>query len=111
MKKKIFGITLFFILSIIVVTTIVIVLGYSNNSDELRTTQLVNINEVQQLINSGRLEEANAKLNSIDNYLRGVENSYNPTTLIIVSSISILFIILVFTYIYFAILRPFDNQK
>ena len=111
MKKKIFGITLFFILSIIVVTTIVIVLGYSNNSDELRTTQLVNINEVQQLINSGRLEEANAKLNSIDNYLRGVENSYNPTTLIIVSAISILFIILVFTYIYFAILRPFDKLK
>ena len=111
MKKKIFGITLFFILSIIVVTTIVIVLGYSNNSDELRTTQLVNINEVQQLINSGRLEEANVKLNSIDNYLRGVENSYNPTTLIIVSSISILFIILVFTYIYFAILRPFDKLK
>ena len=111
MKKKIFGITLFFILSIIVVTTIVIVLGYSNNSDELRTTQLVNINEVQQLINSGRLEEANAKLNSIDNYLRGVENSYNPTTLIIVSAISILFIILVFAYIYFAILRPFDKLK
>ena len=111
MKKKIFGITLFFILSIIVVTTIVIVLGYNNNSDELRTTQLVNINEVQQLINSGRLEEANVKLNSIDNYLRGVENSYNPTTLIIVSAISILFIILVFTYIYFAILRPFDKLK
>lgn len=111
MKKKIFGITLFFILSIIVVTTIVIVLGYNNNSDELRTTQLVNINEVQQLINSGRLEEANAKLNSIDNYLRGVENSYNPTTLIIVSAISILFIILVFAYIYFAILRPFDKLK
>ena len=111
MKKKIFGITLFFILSIIVVTTIVIVLGYNNNSDELRTTQLVNINEIQQLINSGRLEEANAKLNSIDNYLRGVENSYNPTTLIIVSAISILFIILVFTYVYFAILRPFDKLK
>lgn len=111
MKKKIFGITLFFILSIIVVTTIIIVLGYNNNSDELRTTQLVNINEVQQLINSGRLEEANAKLNSIDNYLRGVENSYNPTTLIIVSAISILFIILVFAYIYFAILRPFDKLK
>ena len=111
MKKKIFGITLFFILSIIVVTTIIIILGYNNNSDELRTTQLVNINEVQQLINSGRLEEANAKLNSIDNYLRGVENSYNPTTLIIVSAISILFIILVFTYIYFAILRPFDKLK
>ncbi|MBQ6782626.1 MAG: HAMP domain-containing histidine kinase [Acholeplasmatales bacterium] len=111
MKKKIFGITLFFILSIIVVTTIVIVLGYNNNSDELRTTQLVNINEVQQLINSGRLEEASAKLNSIDNYLRGVENSYNPTTLIIVSAISILFIILVFAYIYFAILRPFDKLK
>ena len=111
MKKKIFGITLFFILSIIVVTTIVIVLVYNNNSDELRTTQLVNINEIQQLINSGRLEEANAKLNSIDNYLRGVENSYNPTTLIIVSAISILFIMLVFVYIYFAILRPFDKLK
>ncbi len=111
MKKKIFGITLFFIVSIIVVTTIVIVLGYNNNSDELRTAQLVNINEIQQLINSGRLEEANAKLNSIDNYLRGVENSYNPTTLIIVSAISILFIILVFAYIYFAILRPFDKLK
>ena len=111
MKKKIFGITLFFILSIIAVTTIVIVLGYNNNSDELRTTQLVNINEVQQLINSGRLEEASAKLNSIDNYLRGVENSYNPTTLIIVSAISILFIIFVFAYIYFAILRPFDKLK
>ena len=50
--------------------------------------------------NSILAAKANAKLNSIDNYLRGVENSYNPTTLIIVSAISILFIILVFTYIY-----------
>lgn len=111
MKKKIFAVTLFFIVSIIIIMTITILVGYSNNSNELQNNQLVNINEIKQLIKINDLESANSKLDELDGYLRGISNDYNPTMIIVFSVISISFIILVFLYIYYSILRPFDKLK
>ena len=44
MKKRIFFISLFFILIISIITVVGCVLGYQNTSDLLKEEQLVNIN-------------------------------------------------------------------
>ncbi len=111
MKKKVFFIALAFILLIIIVTIIIIVNGYNTNSDYLREIEIVNINEIKELINEGKNTEANEMLNEIDNYLRNTSTNFNPSLIITISSISILFVIIVFLYIYFSILRPFDKLK
>ncbi|MBQ7642040.1 MAG: HAMP domain-containing histidine kinase [Acholeplasmatales bacterium] len=111
MKKKIFFITLAFILLIIIATIIIVINGYNTNSDYLREIELVNINEIKELINEGKNVEANEMLNDLDNYLRNTSTNFNPSLIITISSISILFVIVVFLYIYFSILRPFDKLK
>ena len=111
MKKKVFFIALAFILLIIIATIIILVNGYNTNSDYLREIEIVNINEIKELINEGKNTEANEMLNEIDNYLRNTSTNFNPSLIITISSISILFVIIVFLYIYFSILRPFDKLK
>jgi signal transduction histidine kinase len=111
MKKKIFFVTLAFI-SILIITTVIFCISlYNKNTNDVRNEQLVKINEIQQLINNGEYEEAKEKLNTIDSYLRETSNSFDPTLIIINTSISISFVIIIFLYIYFAILRPFDKLK
>lgn len=111
MKKRVFFISFAFILLIIIATIIVCINGYNTHSDALRNEQLVNINEIEQLMNEGKIDEANQMLNNLDSYLRSTSNKFNPTAIIIMASISIIFVIIVFLYIYFSILRPFDKLK
>ena len=111
MKKKVFFVSLAFILLIIIATIIVCINGYNTHSDALRNEQLVNINEIEQLMNQGKTDEAKQMLNNLESYLRNTSNKFNPTNIIIIASISILFVIVVFLYIYFSILRPFDKLK
>ena len=111
MKKKIFFITLSFIFILIIITTIFCINGYNKNTDDLREQQLVHINETEQLINNDEYDKAYQKLNEIDKYLRETSNDFDPTLIILNTSITIIFLIAVFLYIYFSILRPFDKLK
>ena len=111
MKKRIFLITISFIIVMVIITIIFCVNGYKANTDALKAEQLVNINEIKQLINNGKYDEAIVLVDGIDNYLRETNNHFNPTLIILNASISSLFVIIVFLYIYFSILRPFDKLK
>lgn len=111
MKKRIFFICLFFIAVIVIFTICVCVYQHNLNSDTIKNNQIVNINEIEQLINAGRLEEANAKLEDLADYLRGTSTGFNYTPLIIMASISVLFVLALFIYVYYQILRPFDKLK
>ena len=111
MKKRIFFICLFFIAVIVIFTVCVCVYQHNLNSDTIKNNQIVNINEIEQLINANRLEEANAKLEDLADYLRGTSTGFNYTPLIIMASISVLFVLVLFIYVYYQILRPFDKLK
>ena len=111
MKKRISFICLFFIAVIVIFTVCVCVYQHNLNSDTIKNNQIVNINEIEQLINAGRLEEANAKLEDLADYLRGTSTGFNYTPLIIMASISVLFVLVLFIYVYYQILRPFDKLK
>ena len=111
MKKRIFIITIGFILVMAIITIIFCINGYKNSSSDALAKQLVNINEIKQLINNGELEKANLVIDNLDNYLREINNKFDPTLIILNATISSVFVIVVFLYVYFSILRPFDKLK
>lgn len=111
MKKRIFFICLFFIFIIGIFTVSICIYQHNLNSDDVKNSQVVNINEIEQLINAGRITEANAKLDSLADYLRGTETGVNYTPIIIMASISVIFVLVLFLYVYYQILRPFDKLK
>ena len=111
MKRRIFFISIFFILIIVIIAIVGCVIGYQNTSDLTRQEQLVKINEIEQLINNNEIAEAKTKLNDVDNYLRITSAKFDPTFIIIMATVAVLFVALVFGYIYFSILKPFDKLK
>lgn len=111
MKKKIFFISICFILIVVLFTSIVIVVNNNNRSADSIGSQIVNINEVEQLYKNGRIDEASNKLDEVASFLRTNDNSYNFVPLVVLSSLTIVFVIFVFAYIYYKILRPFDKLK
>ena len=111
MKKRIFFICLFFIIIIGIFTVCICIYQNNLNSDTVKNNQIVNINEIEQLMNQGKIDEANAKLESLADYLRGTNTGFNYTPIIIMASISVLFVLVLFIYVYYQILRPFDKLK
>ena len=111
MKKRIFFICVFFIIIIAIFTVSVCIYQHNLNSDTVKNNQIVNINEIEQLISLGRIDEANSKLESLSDYLRGTNTGINYTPIIIMASISVLFVLVLFIYVYYQILRPFDKLK
>ena len=112
MKKRILLISIFFIIVIVVVTVIFGIYEQNLNSNSTINNQIVDINEIEQLYKNGNSELASKKLTDLQEYLRSTRSkSVDYSSLITISSISILFIVAVFAYIYYSILRPFDKLK
>lgn len=111
MKKKLFIISLSFIILIIIATICIILYEYNINSNSNKLNQIVNINEIKQLYKNGDASLASMKLDELELYLRETDSNYNYSSIILASSLSIIFVILVFIYIYFKILRPFDKLE
>ena len=83
MKKRIFFICVFFIIIIAIFTVSVCIYQHNLNSDTVKNNQIVNINEIEQLISLGRIDEANSKLESLSDFF------VNPPLLYITGSILI----------------------
>ncbi|MBP5446059.1 MAG: HAMP domain-containing histidine kinase [Acholeplasmatales bacterium] len=111
MKKRIFGICLFFIVIVFILAISFCLYEHNVHSDSARNNEIVNINEIEQLIKLGQTEEAINKLDGVSTFLRNTDSDANYTPIILISSISVLFVLTVFLYIYFSILRPFDKLK
>jgi len=111
MKKKLFMISLFFIIILGIAFTTILLVENNRYSNTNRGNQIVNINEIEQLYNNGNDVLAKQKLDELADYLRNTSDSFNPTPLIIMLIISILFVAVIMIYIYFKMIRPFDKLK
>ena len=111
MKKRIFFICLCFSIIVLVFMSIVIVTNNSARTSDTIGSQVVNINEIEQLIKQGNDELALSKLSDLSGYVKTIDQSYNYTPIVLMASFSIIFCIGLFIYIYFQILRPFDKLK
>ena len=112
MKARIIRITFFFICLIIGATVIVTLLTRSSESQDSNSARIVECNEISQLMEMGKYSEAQQKLTVFQNNLRDM-STFNTTrkTGIIICGLAILGICIVFLYVYFRILRPFDKMK
>lgn len=111
MKKKLFMISLFFIIILGIAFTTILLVENNRYSSDNREMQIININEIEQLYNNGNDVLAKQKLDELADYLRNTSDSFNPTPLIIMLIISILFVAVIMIYIYFKMIRPFDKLK
>lgn len=111
MKKKLLMISLFFIVLLGIVFTSILIVENNKYSNTNKGNQIVNINEIEQLYKKGNSVLAEEKLEDLATYLRQTTDSFNPTPLIIMLIISIIFVLIIFTYIYIKMIRPFDKLK
>ena len=112
MKKKLFSITIFFTIIIIIVTGIIGLSDKKVSSQDNKSEMLVAINEIEQLAKLEEYEKMSDKIADLQENIRleqAVSNDNNR--LFIMCGICIVFLITIFGYIYFAILRPFDKMK
>ncbi|MBQ4284219.1 MAG: HAMP domain-containing histidine kinase [Lachnospira sp.] len=112
MKSKLIGITVFFLVAIVMVTAFFYISGQHRNSEDSKAMQVLSVNEVEQLIEDGRYDEAREAAKNLKAELRQIEsvNGGNVENLML-CGVCVAFILVVFGYVHFAILRPFDKMK
>ena len=112
MKKKLIGITAFFAFLITAVITYLYFSEQAVKKEDIQAEQVIAANEIQQLIESGETELALKKTQVLKENLRGFSvQKRNFNSLFLLGGICLCFLLLVFLYIYFAILRPFEKLK
>lgn len=114
MKRKLIGIVIVFTLLFAGVTGIFYISDLSINTEDKHAGQVVAVNEIEQLAKSGMSEEAVEKAAKLKQQMRKVESREQGTgdmRIFLFCGISIAFILVVFGYVYFSILRPFDKMK
>ena len=112
MKKRILWISIAFSMMIILLASFLYLNSNEAAKQNNNTQQIVALNEIEQLANQGDLDGMSQKIDDLQDELRQeeiIEN--NGKQLFVITGIAVLFVIVVFTYVYLAILRPFDKMK
>ena len=111
-KKRLVSVTAGFALLLLFVAGCFLFMERQQAMDGSRAELLVAVNEIEQLAKLGEiagLTEKTAELTQTVRGLSGASGDYGR--LFILCGICLLFLLCVFTYVYFAILRPFDKLK
>lgn len=112
MKSRIIGITLFFMALIIAASALFIYNDRTNYTPDANGELIIAVNEVEQLINMGDTAQAAEKAAALKEELRGfTQPAPDSSKAVAVCIIGCIFAAVIFGYIYFSILRPFDKMK
>ena len=111
MKRRLIGITILF--SMIAVLAAVLIQADMGRTDaaEKSAGQAVLLNEVVQLAKAGEWESVSKKAGQLQDSLRQQTKETMESRIYWLSGISVLFFVIVFGYVYAAILRPFGKMK
>ena len=112
MKGKLFKITCLFAISYIFITGIFIFDGNIEKSQDRNAEQIIAVNEIEQLIASGNSKKAEKKAADLQQliHLSNKQQIKNGKWFIL-CIISLIFLLVVFGYVYFFILRPFSKLE
>lgn len=106
------GVTFLFALFIVGVTIYFYLSEQSIKEEDLKADQVIAINEVWHLIESGEKTQALEKTQELKDDLSQLDvQKRNSKHLIWLGGICLCFLLTVFVYIYIAILRPFEKLK
>lgn len=112
MKRKLLKITCFFAVILAFITGSFFLDNTLGNSQDQKAEQIVAVNEIKQLIQTGKTEEASKKATELQQIIRLSDSSQDQNNKwIILCIISLIYLFSVFVYVYFSILRPFDKLK
>ena len=112
MKRRILCITILFSLLLVGAAFLVSALTKEKSQQSTRAEEILEVNEIARLIDSGEYTEARAKADQLGDTLRGSVsgNSFGKDGFFM-CGIAIFFMGMVFLYVYLKILRPFDQMK
>lgn len=112
MKGRLISVTALFSVLIIIVTGVLYYKQKQANSQDNKSEQLVAINEIEQLVKTGEYEKLSEKTAELSENIRSSEAVSNVNVgIFIMCGICIVFCTVIFGYVYFKILRPFDKLK
>lgn len=112
MKNRILGVTVLFSLAIILLSGWFYVSQERVNPEEEKSEYIVALNEIKQLNKTGDYRQAENKIDDLEENIRRLKEQKSGVNMIsILCIVSILFFVVVFGYIYYAVLRPFDKMK
>lgn len=112
MKTRLLRITILFSCLIIGITILMTLLSGSKGTVDRRSTEILDCNEISQLIDLGEYTKAQEKLADFQDSLRKpIDYESSETKVFIICGMAVLYIVFVFLYVYFKILRPFDRMK
>lgn len=112
MKHKIISVTALFALIITCLTAAVYFSDQSISTEDTQAQYIVALNEVEQLTKMGNHELAAQKLNALQETMRNsVLIRSDGYRALIIGAVSLIFLLIVFGYIYFSVIRPFDKLK
>ncbi|MGN0620602.1 MAG: ATP-binding protein [Porcipelethomonas sp.] len=112
MKNKLIGAAAAFAAVIIAITACFLISDRAVDPQDVKSGQIIAANEIEQLIRSGETEQAAEKAELLQESLRKSDAGYHSDSrTVIMCGISLAFVLVVFGYVYFAILRPFDKMK
>ena len=112
MKKRLIFVTAFFATVLLAVAGMLFMSAQKTAPEDFRAEQIVAINELEQLAQSGEFEELAIKAERLKEDIRTVHQAPdNRSRIFVLCGICIAFLLVVFGYVYVAILRPFDKMK
>lgn len=112
MKGRVVSLAVLFSSLIIIVTGILYFSERQTNSQDKKSEQLVIINEIEQLAKMGEYEKLTEKTAVLSESIHSMQTvSDTDGGIFIMCGICIIFIGVIFGYIYFAMLRPFEKLK
>lgn len=112
MKRRLIFLTLLFSVAILSFTAVCMVTNKEDQQQDIKEQQIVAVNEIEQLAKLGEYEKVTEKSEELQESLRSSQIVSNENNrLLIMCGICIFFLVLVFSYVYFAILRPFEKMK
>ena len=112
MKKKIFFITAAFAGALLLATGAFYYFAKHTNLEEKKAELIVAVNEIERLADAGEWAGLQEKTAQLSENIRGIEGAPGGNTgLFVLCGFCLAFLICVFLYVYFAILRPFDKLQ
>lgn len=112
MKSKCIFITVLFSVSIILLSGGFYLSSKGTNAEDEKSMYIVSLNEISKLNENGERKTVNEKINRLQEKMRSEENRKSGMNAIpVLCSVSVLFFVAAFGYIYVSILRPFEKMK
>lgn len=112
MKGKIISVTALYLSLIIIVTGVLYFSQRQKNLQDIKSDQLVEINEIEQLVKMGEYDKLTEKTAALSESIRSAKavSDFN-VGIFVMCGICIVYCVVIFSYVYFAILRPFEKMK